>query len=184
MGSSEKAQLNATKTLDDMGSTIDDIQRSLGSLAKIANKNKNSFWASKDFPDPDQCAKQLPSRPHPGHTSDRHSDRKAAMDDKVVRHNFDQKKATERAMTFTGSVHDLALTDASRGKLNFNSLAKLFPDWDDVLHLFKENREPWDQQAKELGVNFFKKILKEGSPSTGAMCNIVLLVSAPLKAFS
>ena len=34
----------------------------------------------------------------------------------------------------------------------------MFPDWDDVRHLFKENnREPSDQQAKELGVNFFKK---------------------------
>jgi hypothetical protein len=33
----------------------------------------------------------------------------------------------------------------------------LFPDWDDVLHLFKENRDPSDQQSKELGVNFFKQ---------------------------
>ena len=33
----------------------------------------------------------------------------------------------------------------------------MFPDWDDARHLFKENREPSDQQAKELGVNFFKK---------------------------
>ena len=157
MDASEKAQLSTTKTLNDMGSTISDIRRSLDSLVKIANKNKHSFWATKSNPDPDQYVKQLSGHPHPGHYSDRHSDRKAAMDDKVVRHNFDQKKATERAMTFTGSVYDLALTDAFRGKLNFNSLAKLFPDWDNVHHLFKENREPSDQQAKELGVNFFKK---------------------------
>ena len=157
MDASEKAQLSTTKTLDHMGSTISDIQRSLDSLVKIANKNKNSFWGTKDNPDPDNYVKNFTGRPHLGHTSDRHADRKAAMDDKVVRHNFDQKKATERAMTFTGSVYDLALTDAFCGKLNFNTLAKLFPDWDDVLHLFKENRAPSDSQAKELGVNFFKK---------------------------
>jgi hypothetical protein len=66
-------------------------------------------------------------------------------------------------MAFTGSVYDLALADSFRGKHNFNSLAKLFPDWDDVRHLFKENREPSDQQAKELGVNFFKKNSEPGA---------------------
>ena len=107
-----------TKALDDMGSTINDVQRSLDSLVKIANKNKNNFFG----PDPDQCARRLSDRPHTGHASD-HSDREATMDDKVVRHNFDQKKATERAMTFTGSVHDLALTRAFCGKPNFKTLA-------------------------------------------------------------
>jgi hypothetical protein len=153
MDASETAQLRTTKALDDMGSTIDDILRSLDSLVEIANKNKNTFWGQ----DPDQNAKRLSDRPHTGHASDLHSDKKAAMDDRVVRHNFDQKKATERSMMFTGPVCDLALTDGFCGKLNFNTLAKLFPDWNDVLHLFKENREPSEQQAKEPGVGFFKQ---------------------------
>jgi flagellar biosynthesis chaperone FliJ len=58
MDASEKAQLSTTKTLDDMGSTISDIQRSLDSLVKIANKNKYSFWATKGNPDPDQSTCQ------------------------------------------------------------------------------------------------------------------------------
>jgi hypothetical protein len=153
MDASETAQLRTTITLDDMGSTIDDVQRPLDSLVKIANKNKDNFFG----PDADQRAKRLHDHPVIGHTSDRHSDRKAAMDDRVFRHNFDQTKATGRSMTFTGSACDLALADALCGELNFNTLAKLFLDWDDVLYLLKENHDPSDHQAKELGVNFFKQ---------------------------
>ena len=129
--------------------TIDNIQRSLDSLVKISNKNKESFWGKQA-----EFAKAAFDRPR---DSDSPSDKKAAVDRKVVSHNHDQKKATERSMTFTGSLFDLALTQAFCGKLDFNILAKLFPDWDNVLHLFKENRHPSDSQAKELGVNFFKR---------------------------
>jgi hypothetical protein len=92
MDASETAQLKNTKALDDMGNTIDNTQRPLDSLAKNANKNKGSFFG----PNPDEHAKRLFDRPHTGHASDRHSDRKDAMDDKFVRHNNEPKKATER----------------------------------------------------------------------------------------